>query len=154
MLEHALYMLSSDVDPDPEEEIRWHAGNCSTPDAVTAMASTRNPRRLSAGQSRVAFYGDSSLGNRLLGTGIFEGFAPISGDRGKALLHGSELYAHGAHPSNILGMLLLRDVQEAPPDSSIVALDGILSSTGRPLRPEHLPEGAARTMLYYRRAAG
>lgn len=154
MLEHLLYMLSSGVEPDPDEEIRWHARQCAAPGAVTAVASIRNPRQLSPGQSKVAFYGDSSLGNRLLGSGSFVEFVPIGGRRGGSLLESSELYGQGRHPPTIQGMLLLRDVREAPPGSSIASLNGVFGATNQPLRPENLPEGAARMMLYYRRAAG
>ena len=154
MLEHALLMLSSGVEPDPVEEIRWHAARCATPRDVTAVAITRNPRQLSSGYSKVAFYGDASLDNRLLGTGTFVGFEPIPGREGEKRLAESDLYAGGARPAKVKGMLLLRDVREAPAGTSIASLDGILSTSGEPLRPDSLPRSAARSLLYFRRAGG
>ena len=153
MLQHVLLLLSSAQDPEPVAEIRWHADRCATPDVVTAMATTRQFRQLSPGQSTIAFYGDAPLGNRLLGTARFVGFEPLVGKRGRELYAESALYSGGAHPPEIKGMLLLRDVRVAAPGASLLELRGVITKTGEPLTVENLPDGAARLVVYYRRAA-
>ena len=151
MLQHALLLLSSQHEPEPAAEIRWHATRCATPGAVTAMATTRQFRQLAPGQSTVAFYADAASENRLLGLGRYMGFESLRGKKGQELYSTSELYGGGGHPPGIVGMLLLQDVREAAPGSTVRDLNGIITSSRKPLAPENLPEGAARLLIYFHR---
>jgi hypothetical protein len=115
------------------------------------MATTRQFRQLAPGQSTVAFYADASSDNRLLGVGRYVGYESLRGKRGQELYSTSELYRGGMHPSGIRGMLLLADVRQAAPGSTVSDLNGIITSSRKPLAPENLPEGAARLLIYFHR---
>jgi hypothetical protein len=115
------------------------------------MATTRQFRQLAPGQSTVAFYADAASGNKLLGVGRYVGFESLRGKKGQELYSTSELYRSGAHPPGIRGMLLLRDVREAAPGSTVSDLRGIITSSGKALAQENLPEGAARLLMYFHR---
>src|SRR3954470_23095796 len=100
MIRDVLLMLSTDEPPDPLQEIRWHAERSANGEK-TAMPTTRILSNMTSGKSVVAFYGNGTLGNRLLGYGTFAGYKRLTSERGKQLLAGSDLYKTANHPKGI-----------------------------------------------------
>jgi hypothetical protein len=150
MVRDVLLMLSTDQPPDPLEEIRWHAEH-SVNGEKTAMATTRILSGMTRGQSLVAFYGNTTLANRLLGYGTFAGYAKLTTQRGKQLLAASELYKGANHPKGIKAVIELTDVHLAGPTDTLDLLKGTLYGGFVPLSLATIPEGQARLIIYYSR---
>lgn len=150
MVRDVLLMLSTDQPPDPLEEIRWHAEHSGN-GKMTAMPTTRILSDMTRGESIVAFYGNAELGNRLLGYGIFAGYAKLASQRGRQLLAASELYAGGNHPKGIKGVIELSDVRVAGPAETLEGLQGIVHGSRAPLSLATIPEGPARLQVYFSR---
>jgi hypothetical protein len=144
---NVLLMLSSAQPPHPVEEIQWHAENCART-GKTAIATTHLLGRLTRGKSVVAFYGDSALGNRYLGQGLFAGFANVDDARGESLLSAISLYANHNYPIGIRGLVELTDLHVARTDERLESLNGKLE-TFKPLTLENLPNGPARSLVYF-----
>lgn len=147
---HVLLMLSTDQPPDPIQELQWHSDRCVQA-GQTAVATTHLLGGMRRGESIVAFYGSASLDNRLLGQGVFEGFARTDEPRGKEWLSASELYAGPNRPDGIQGMIQLTAVQVASQDEGLEALEGTIEATGAPLALANLPDGPSRARVYFTR---
>jgi hypothetical protein len=150
MVRDVLLMLSTDQPPNPLEEIRWHIEH-SANGQKTAMPTTRTLTGMTRGQSVVAFYGNAALGNRLLGYGTFSGYASLTTQRGKQLLAESELYKGANHPKGIKGVIELSDVRLAGATDTVDVLKGTLYGGFIPLSLATIPEGQARTRIYFSR---
>ena len=141
-------MLSTDQPPDPLEEIRWHAEHSANGEK-TVMPTTRVLSDMTPGKSVVAFYGNAALGNRLLGYGTFAGYAKLTTPRGKQLLAASDLYKGGNHPKGIQAVIELSDVHLAGATDTVDSLNGTLHGGFIPLSLATIPEGPARSLIYY-----
>lgn len=153
MARNLLLLLSAAQPPHPLDELRWHADRCAQ-GAKTALATTRLVSGLTRGESLVAFYADASLGNRLLGHGIFAGYARIDTPRGRDLLRATPLYSPSERPKGLRGMIELTDVRMAEPDATIEALNGIMEGRKVPLALANLPTGPARLEVYFLSGSG
>jgi hypothetical protein len=148
MVRNVLLMFSTDQRPDPVEEIRWHAERSARGER-TAVATTRILSGMTRGRSIVAFYGNSRLGNRLIGFGTFAGYARSTSERGKRLLAANELYKGANLPMGIKGLVELIDVRLAGPDDSVDSLNGVLEGSSTALSLITIPEGPARLQIYF-----
>jgi len=150
MVRDVLLMLSTDQPPDPLEEIRWHAEH-SENGKTTVMATTRVLSGMTRGKSIVAFYGNSALGNRLLGYGTFAGYAKSTSPRGKLLLAASELYKGANRTPGIKGVIELVNVCLTDVGDTVDLLNGIVDGGFTPLSMATIPEGPARIQIYFSR---
>lgn len=148
---NALLLLSSAQLPHPVEEIAWHADFCARTGRPSAVATTRLLTGLTLGRSVVAFYGDTKLGNHLLGYGAFAGYERAGTPRGDRLLGEVPLYAGGHRPAGVKGVVMLDAVQAARRGAEIEVLGGTVRATGLPLTRAHLPVGPARILVYFTR---
>jgi hypothetical protein len=145
-----LLMLSSGHDPDPRDEILWHAERWATTGEPTAIATTHPPSMLRRDQSIVAFYGSADLANCLLANGVFAGYVSRDTTGGRAL-EAVGLYARGNLPEGTKGFIKVRDFHAAAAGEPIDSLEGVIESSGLPLTLANLPNGPARAQVYFRR---
>lgn len=143
-------MLSNSQLPPPREEVAALAARSSVGRSVP-FVTTRIVRDLVPGESVVAFYGDASLDNALLGYGVFERSVPIDSPDGAAVARGDALYGHAGMPAGAKSVLLLRDVRIAQASETLESLKGVIDSNGKTLSLANLPNSAARIQVYYTR---
>jgi hypothetical protein len=105
---------------------------------------------MTPGQSIVAFYGDAALANEHLGKGVFVDYIPLNTPQGQQLLQAHALYAPNNHPDNAKAFVRVEHFQEAQPGEDLASLNGIIEASGLPLTLANIPDGPARSQVYYR----
>ena len=149
----ALLMLTSDQQPPPRTEVRWHAEQ-SARRGTTYLATTRILTDLVNDKSLVAFYGNASLFNQTLGYGIFLDFIRTSTPEGRKILDEHPHYQQYGRPDQVLGLIHMRDFRELPAGACLeifsAKIDGSGTSRGRPLTLVNIPEGNSRALVYFK----
>jgi len=146
-----MLMLSRAQPPEPLEEVHWHIRNLASR-GVTYFASPQVLRTLPRGAA-VVFYGDGSLGNRILAVGHFCGTVEIRSRPGLEIAgQQADIYGLGQLSPSAKTWVGV-DELHMDPTLTIEALGGTIksegSSQGLPLRAEFLPLGQTRRCVFF-----
>ena len=150
---NVLLMLSSRQAPDPMVEINYHAKEWACGGALAFIATTRVLSGLIPGESAVAFYGDSRMGNEFLGVGQFEGFLPIESLRAAEIRTTHELYSKFGVPVGMRGFVMIsrlrRPRRGETLDAFVSDYQALIRATDKELSTGNLPDGPSRTAVYF-----
>ena len=123
---NVLLMLSSRQAPAPKAEIDHHIDAWASNKSPVYMATTRVLAELVPGESAVAFYGDSQMGNEFLGVGRFEGYLPGMSLRAAELLKSHGLYSTNGVPHGLRGFVILSHIRKPKRGETLTSLSGRL----------------------------
>src|SRR5487761_405536 len=147
---NVLLLLSYDQQPAPDEEIIALENGCREAGHVD-VATSRNISTLSAG-AEVAFYSDGQDNFGLLAKAEFDRFFSIDDRDGREILSRHTLFGT-KQPKRMRGFVRLKGLELCPGGTSVATLNGWLADGNR-LTLDNLPQGHARTSVYYVKSFG